>query len=161
MVRPLRIEFTGALYHVTARGNQRTTIFLDDEDRREWLEIVARTSERFQWTIHAYCQMGNHFHLLVQTPRPNLARCMRHLNGVYTQRFNRHHFRCGHLLQGRYHAVIVDEETYLLEVSRYILLNPVRAGLVPHAADWQWSSYRATCGQQAAPPWLGAAQLLP
>jgi REP element-mobilizing transposase RayT len=160
MARPLRIEFPGALYHVTARGNQRGDIFLDDHDRYTWLEIVAQAAERFQWVIYAYCQMINHFHLLVQTLQPNLARCMRHLNGVYTQRFNHHHVQCGHLLQGRYHAILVDEEAYLLEVARYILLNPVRAGLVQHVSDWHWSSYRATCGQQSAPVWLGAAHLL-
>jgi len=160
LARPLRIEFADALYHVTARGNQRSQIFLDDTDRCEWLKTVTQIADRFRWRIYAYCQMGNHFHLLVQTPQPNLARCMRHLNGVYTQRFNRRHSRCGHVLQGRYQAVIVDAESYLLEVARYVLLNPVRAGLVRHALDWQWSSYRATVGKTAAPGWLATSHLL-
>jgi putative transposase len=160
MARPLRIEFSDACYHVTARGNQRQKIFLDPADRTEWLDIAGQIAERFHWRIYAYCQMGNHFHLVAQTPEPNLARCMRQLNGVYTQRFNRQHHRCGHLLQGRYHAVIVDEESYLLDVCRYVLLNPVRAGLVRHAANWRWSSYRATAGQTAAPEWLAASHLL-
>jgi REP element-mobilizing transposase RayT len=159
MARPLRIEFADAVYHVTARGNQRARIFLNDDDRREWLEIFAQVAERFHWRVYAYCQMGNHFHLLVRTPEPNLARCMRHLNGVYTQRFNRYHHRCGHLLQGRYHAVIVDQQSYLLEVTRYVLLNPVRANLVSHPRDWRWSSYRATL-DQAPPDWLAVADLL-
>jgi len=160
LARALRIEFADALYHVTARGNQRSKIFLHDTDRCEWLKTVTQVADRFRWRIYAYCQMGNHFHLLVQTPQPNLARCMRHLNGVYTQRFNRRHSRCGHLLQGRYHAVIVDEESYLLEVARYVLLNPVRAGFVRQALDWQWSSYRATVAETAAPDWLAASHLL-
>lgn len=159
MARPLRIEFSDAFYHVTARGNQRSSIFLQDDDRREWLEILAQVAERFRWRVYAYCQMGNHFHLLVRTPEPNLARCMRHLNGVYTQRFNRQHHRCGHLMQGRYHAVIVDHQSYLLEVARYVLLNPVRANLVVHPGDWIWSSYRAMLSQ-TPPEWLAAADLL-
>lgn len=160
MARPLRIEFSGAFYHVTARGNQRSTIFTNYADRLAWLEILGQTAERFHWRVYAYCQMENHFHLLVQTPEANLARCMRHLNGVYTQRFNRQHNRCGHLLQGRYHAVIVDEETYLLQVCRYVLLNPVRAGLIRRASNWRWSSYRSTIGAAMAPQWLATAELL-
>ncbi|HEY6643648.1 REP-associated tyrosine transposase [Povalibacter sp.] len=160
MARPLRIEFAGGFYHVTSRGNQRSTIFLQDADRMEWLALVAQVADRLQWRVYAYCQMDNHFHLLVQTPEPNLSRCMRHLNGLYTQRFNRHHHRCGHLLQGRYHAVIVDDRSYLLEVIRYVLLNPVRAGLVTHAADWQWSSFRSTLGETVAPPWLAVSDVL-
>jgi REP element-mobilizing transposase RayT len=160
MARPLRIEFAGGFYHVTSRGNQRSTIFLDDADRIEWLAILDQVGERFHWRIYAYCQMGNHFHLLAQTPEPNLSRCMRHLNGVYTQRFNRRHHRCGHLLQGRYHAVIVDHQSYLLEVIRYVLLNPVRAGIVARAADWRWSSFLGTVGEANAPRWLAAPDIL-
>ena len=98
MARPLRIEFPGAFYHITSRGNARAPIFLGDTDREEWLQIVGQVSERFHWRVYAYCQMGNHFHLLVQTSKPNLSRCMRHLNGVYTHRCNRCHGRGGHLL---------------------------------------------------------------
>jgi putative transposase len=160
MARPLRIEFADGYYHVTSRGNQRAKIFVNDADRREWLEIVHQVAERFHWRVYAYCQMGNHYHLLVRTPEPNLARCMRHLNGLYTQRFNRQHQRCGHLLQGRYHAVIVDDHSYLLEVIRYVLLNPVRAGLVSTAAHWPWSSYLSTTGESATPLWLAASDVL-
>jgi putative transposase len=160
MARALRIEFAGGFYHVTSRGNQRCDIFLEDADRLEWLAIVEQTAERFRWRIYAYCQMGNHFHLLVRTPDPNLSRCMRHLNGIYTQRFNRYHHRCGHLLQGRYHAVIVDDHSYLLEVVRYVLLNPVRAGIVGHVSQWRWSSFSATAGETIAPSWLAASEVL-
>ncbi len=160
MARPLRIEFADGYYHVTSRGNQRAQIFLDDSDRREWLAIVEQVAERFGWRVYAYCQMGNHYHLLVRTPEPNLARCMRHLNGLYTQRFNRQHHRCGHLLQGRYHAVIIDDQRYLLEVIRYVLLNPVRAGMVSTAAEWPWSSYPSTIGKSATPRWLAATDVL-
>jgi REP element-mobilizing transposase RayT len=160
MARPLRIEFPDGYYHVTSRGNQRAKTFLNDADRREWLAIVHQVAERFHWRVYAYCQMGNHYHLLVRTPEPNLARCMRHLNGIYTQRFNRQHHRCGHLLQGRYHAVIVDDQSYLLEVIRYVLLNPVRAGMVSIAADWPWSSYLSTTGESATPSWLAASDVL-
>lgn len=160
MARALRIEFPGAFYHVTSRGNQRSEIFPEQADRREWLALVGQVAGRFKWRICAYCQMDNHYHLLVQTPEPNLARCMRQLNSVYTQRCNRRHHRSGHVLQGRYHAVIVDDQRYLLEVARYILLNPVRAGLVRSALDWRWSSYRATIAESIAPEWLAAATLL-
>lgn len=160
MARPLRIEFAGGYYHITSRGNQRADIFKTDDDRRDWLAIVGQVAERFQWRVYAFCQMSNHYHLLARTPEPNLARCMRHLNGVYTQRFNRQHHRCGHLLQGRYHAAIVDDQTYLLEVIRYVLLNPVRAGMVAHAAEWPWSSFQSTTGEVAAPPWLAASEVL-
>src|SRR5882672_4165563 len=160
MVRPLRIEFAGGFYHVTSRGNQRSSIFLDDADRMEWLAILDRVAERCDWRIYAYSQMGNHFHLLAQTPEPNLSRCMHHLNGLYAQRFNRRHHRCGHLLQGRYHAVIVDAQSYLLEVIRYVLLNPVRAGIVAHARDWRWSSFLSTVGEVTAPRWLAVPDVL-
>lgn len=160
MARPLRIEFAGGFYHVTSRGNQRSAIFLEDNDRFEWISILSDVADRFRWQVYAYCQMGNHYHLLVRTPEANLSRCMRHLNGVYTQRFNRHHHRCGHLLQGRYHAVIVDDQSYLLEVIRYVLLNPVRAGLVHGACEWKWSSFRSTVGESTPPPWLAVAQVM-
>ena len=106
------------------------------------------------WAVHAYCQMGNHFHILVETPDGNLSKGMRQLNGVYTQRFNRIHHRAGHVFQGRYKAILVQKDAYLLELSRYIVLNPVRARMVRTAKDWPWSNYRATAGMTAAPTWL-------
>lgn len=118
MARPLRLEFPGALYHVTARGNARQAIFLDDDDRHRFLEILGRVASRFHLLLHAYCLMDNHFHLVVETPDANLSTAMRQLNGVYTQAFNRHHERVGHVLQGRFKAIIVDRESYLLELCR-------------------------------------------
>ncbi len=147
MVRPLRIQFEGAVYHITSRGNARQDIFLDDEDRSAFLEVLAEAVTRYGWICHGYCLMSNHFHLLIETPLPNLSRGMQFLNGVYTQKFNRHHERFGHVLQGRYKAILVEKESHLLELARYIVLNPVRAGAVRSAKDWPWSSYRATSGQ--------------
>ncbi len=154
MARPLRIEFAGALYHVTSRGDGRDVIFLDNEDRELWLDVLGHVCKRFNWGVHAYCQMGNHYHLLTETPDSNLSKGMRQLNGVYTQRFNRTHNRVGHVFQGRYKAILVQKDAYLIEVSRYIVLNPVRASMVRTARDWFWSNYRATAGMSETPNWL-------
>jgi len=160
MARPLRIEFAGALYHVTSRGDGREPIYLQDRDRKVWLEVLGQVCERFNWLIHAYCQMGNHYHLLAETPDGNLAKGMRQLNGVYTQRFNRAHSHLGHVFQGRYKAILVQREAYLLELCRYIVLNPVRARMVGDAGDWPWSSFQATAGMRPAPDWLGTDWIL-
>ncbi len=154
MSRPLRIEFAGALYHVTSRGDGQEDIFRDDSDRELFLEVFAEVSERFNWTVHSYCLMGNHYHLLLETPDGNLSNGMRHMNGVYTQRINRKHKRVGHVFQGRYKAIIVQKQNYLLELARYIVLNPVRARMVRSAKDWTWSSYRATAAMADTPTWL-------
>lgn len=154
MARPLRLEFAGALYHVTARGNVRQAIYRDDVDRRRFLATVAHAVDRYGWLVHGYCLMKNHYHLLIETPKATLARGMRHLNGTYTQAFNRRHQRVGHLFQGRYTAILVQREPYLLELCRYVVLNPVRAGACQRPEQWPWSSYRATAGLDPAPPWL-------
>lgn len=154
MARPLRLEFAGALYHVTSRGDRQEDIYVVDRDRSTYLTILGEVSARFNWIVHAYCLMDNHFHLLIETPEGNLSKGMRQLNGVYTQYFNRTHKRVGHVYQGRYKAIIVQKEAYLLEVARYIVLNPVRARMVCSAKDWPWSSYRATTGQANPPAWL-------
>ncbi|MCM8594778.1 REP-associated tyrosine transposase [Accumulibacter sp.] len=155
MVRPLRLEYTGALYHLTARGDGREDVFLNDADRQHFLVLLGKVRARFNWAIHAYCLMNNHYHLLVETPDANLARGMRQLNGVYTQDFNRTHDRVGHVFQGRYKAIVVEKESYLVELARYVVLNPVRAGLVGDPGEWPWSSYRATVGApEQAPDWL-------
>ena len=151
MARPLRIEFPGALYHVTARGHARAAVFLDDDDRRRFLALLAETAERRGWTCHAYCLMDNHYHLLVETSSADLGRGMRQINGVYTQRFNRAHGRAGHVFQGRYKAILVEKQAYLLELSRYVVLNPVRAGMVAKPGDWMWSSYRRTAARRGGP----------
>jgi len=160
MSRPLRIEFSGALYHVTSRGDGRKAIYRDDRDRRDYLDVLSEVCKRFNWCVHAYCLMDNHYHLLIETPDGNLSRGMRQLNGVYTQHFNRHHNRVGHVFQGRYKAIIVQKDSYLLELSRYIVLNPVRAKMVRAAKDWPWSNYRMSCGIVASPNWLDTACLL-
>lgn len=160
MARPLRVEFPGALYHVTSRGNAGQEVFLDDGDRLNFLDILAEVVERYRFICYAYCLMGNHYHLLLETPEANLSRGMRQLNGVYTQRFNRRHKRSGHLFQGRYKAILVEKDAYLLEVARYIVLNPVRAGLVRSPGRWRWSSYRATAGLEEPPQFLKVEWLL-
>ena len=154
MARPLRLELAGGLYHVTLRGDRREAIFLDDADRLVWLEVFAQTCKRFNWVCHAWCLMDNHYHIVVETIEGNLAQGMRHLNGVYTQTFNRTHKRVGHVFQGRYKAIIVEKDGYLLELARYVVLNPLRAGMVKDIADWHWSSYAAMLGIQATPEWL-------
>jgi len=160
MSRPLRLQFAGALYHVTSRGNERKAIYLNETDNRSFLDLMAQVCERFNWVVHAYCLMTNHYHLLVETPDANLSEGMRQLNGVYTQRFNRTHHRIGHLFQGRFKAILVQKESYLLEVNRYIVLNPVRAAMVDDCDKWPWSSYRFTCNYQKPPSWLAVDQLL-
>ena len=127
MARPIRIEFAGALYHITSRGDRREAIYEDDTDRFRFLEVLGEVVERFNWRCHAYCLMTNHYHLVVETVDGNLSKGMRQLNGVYTQWSNRRHRRTGHLFQGRYKAILVDSEAYLLELARYVVLNPVRA----------------------------------
>lgn len=154
MARPLRIEFAGALYHVTARGNAQQDIYADDGDRRQFLVLLAHMVNRLDWYCHAYCLMGNHYHLLVETATPTLSKGMKFLNGTYTQYSNRRHQRVGHVFQGRYKAVLVQKESYLLELARYIALNPVRAQMVRSAKDWPWSSYRATAGLSESEPCL-------
>ncbi|MFZ6778044.1 transposase [Undibacterium sp. Ji83W] len=160
MARPLRLEFAGALYHVTSRGDRREDIYLDEVDRQEWLTVLAEVCDRFNWVMHAYCEMTNHYHLLVETVDGNLSRGMRQLNGLYTQRFNRRHKQVGHLFQGRYKAILVQREAHLLELTRYIVLNPVRAGMVPLPEQWHWSSYDFCVRDQHAPPWLDTDWLL-
>ncbi len=160
MARPLRIEYEGALYHVTSRGNDRNAIFFTDTDCEAFLRLLGEVVERYSWICHAYCLMGNHYHLVVETPNANLSRGMRHINGVYTQRINRLNKRSGHLLQGRFKAVLVEKDSYLLELTRYVVLNPVRAKIVRSARDWRWSSYQATIGQAEVPEFLTVRWIL-
>ena len=160
MARPLRLEFSGALYHLTARGNARASIFSDDEDRRLFLELLGKEIAQQGWQCYAYCLMDNHYHLLIETPEANLIAGMRRFNGVYTQAFNRRHGRVGHLFQGRYKSILVDKDSYGLELCRYLVLNPVRARRVKRPENWPWSSYRATVGAVTAPAWLNADWVL-
>jgi putative transposase len=154
MSRPLRIEFPGAVYHVTSRGDRREPIYRDDIDRLAQLGVIAQAMDRFDAQVLAYCQMGNHFHLVLHTRQANLSRLMRHVNGVYTQDHNRRHGLVGHLFQGRFKAILVDRDAYLLALCRYVERNPVAAAMVRAAEDWPWSSYRAHVGEAATPIWL-------
>ena len=160
MARPLRLEFSGAVYHLTARGDRREPIFADEADRFLFLELLGKEIRQQGWILYAYCLMDNHYHLLLETPEPTLVRGMRRLNGVYTQAFNRRHQQVGHLLQGRYKAILVDKDSYLMELCRYIVLNPVRAKMVAAVKDWPWSSYLATVCSAPCPEWLSADRVL-
>jgi len=160
MARPLRIEFENALYHVTSRGNAGQGIFLDDTDRALFLEVFAEVVRRYGWVCYAYCLMTNHYHVLVETPNANLSRGMRHLNGVFTQSVNRKHKRTGHIFQGRFKSRLIERESHLLEVARYVVLNPVRAKMVDHPQQWMWSSYSATCGEVVPREFLSIDRLL-
>ena len=154
MARPLRIEFPGAVYHVTTRGNARADIFEDDNDRNLFCTVLGQVVKRFNWICHAYCLMSNHYHLLIETPDGNLSAGMRQLNGIYTQAFNRKHSKDGHLFKGRFNAVLVEKESHLLELCRYIVLNPVRASMVKVPGEYEWSSYLPTLGKRQKPELL-------
>lgn len=160
MARPLRIEYAEAVYHVTSRGNARRSIFKEDKDRWMLLDILEEVNDRYHWFCHAYCLMSNHYHLVIETPDGNLSKGMRQLNGIYTMRFNRRHGSVGHIFQGRYKAILVQKESHLLEVCRYVVLNPLRAKVVEAPERWRWSSYRATAGIERAHPCLTADWIL-
>lgn len=150
MSRPPRIEIANGIFHVVARGNERKPIYRDAADRERFLELLELAVKRYRWRVLCYCLMSNHYHLLVTTPEPNLARGMRELNGVYAQSFNRRHCRGGHLFQGRYKALLVQADEHLLASVRYIIRNPLRAGLCEQVAAWQWTSHQATIGARPA-----------
>lgn len=154
MARPLRIEFPGAVYHVTSRGNARADIFLTDNDRQVFLNVLARVIEKYNWLCHAYCLLDNHYHLIIETSDPNLSLGMRQLNGVYTQTFNRAYQRAGHVFQGRFKGILVEKGSHLLELCRYVVLNPVRANMVAKPEDWRWSSYKCTAYSGKVPEFL-------
>ena len=148
MARPLRIEFPDACYLVTSRGNAGQRVFENSDDGRLWRETFESVCSRFGWIPHAYCMMGNHYHIVIETPRPNLSKGMRQLNGVYTQSFNRKHNRAGHLFMGRFQAIIFNKDTYLKPLVRHVVTSPVREGLVSSPVQWRWSSCRASCGKE-------------
>lgn len=154
MSRPLRLDHAGAVWHITCRGNEKREIFRDADDRRDLLRVLDHVVDVCRWRVHAYVLMGNHYHLLLETPEPNLSWGMRQLNGTYTQHFNRRHSRVGHLFQGRFRPILVEKDAHLLELIRYVVLNPVRAGLVDEPERWNWSNYRATAGLARPPRWL-------
>lgn len=160
MARPIRLEFPGAIYHVTTRGDGGEDIFTDDQDRLQFLTVLGEVVSRAGWIVHAYVLMDNHYHLLVETPNGNLSRGMRQLNGVYTQRFNSIHGSGGRVFQGRFKAILVERDGFLLELCRYLVLNPLRLKAVKNISRYRWSSYRATAGEVQAPAWLSTGWLL-
>ncbi|HUX92011.1 MAG TPA: transposase [Gallionellaceae bacterium] len=160
MARPIRLEFPDAIYHVTTRGNGGEDIFIDDQDRQQFLTVLGEVVFRAGWIVHAYVLMDNHYHLLIETPHGNLSRGMRQLNGVYTQRFNSLHGSGGRVFQGRFKAVLVERDGFLLELCRYIVLNPLRVKAVKNISRYRWSSYRATVGDVQPPVWLNTEWLL-
>jgi len=160
MPRQPRLAYPGALYHITSRGVQQSAIFIDDRDRSALLALIASTLPAYEARTFAYCLMGNHYHLVLETRQPNLSALMHRINAIYSQSFNRRHGRQGHLMEGRFKALHVDRDNYLLQVCRYVDLNPVRAGLASTPLDWPWSSYRAHIGLSAAPRWLATSELL-
>ncbi len=164
MARPLRLSYPGALYHVTARGNARQAIYTDDADRQIFLSVLEDVVARYHWLCHAYCLMDNHYHLLLETPEENLSAGMRQVNGVYTQRFNRRHGRVGHVFQGLVKAILVEPDRYLLELCRYVVLNPMRAGIVrPGAGPLEQLSGDggAGGGTRVASPAVGVSAVQP
>ena len=160
MARPLRIQAPGLTYHVTSRGVRRTRIYLDDRDRRQFLTILAEVVERYALICHAYCEMTNHFHLAITTTDANLSRAVQQLNGDYARWWNWRHERVGHLFQARFGSQVVQDEAYLVNVCRYIVLNPVRAGMVTSPEQWPWSSYCAMLGLVERPSFLNCTRLL-
>lgn len=160
MPRRLRIEYEGAIYHVMTRGNARQDIVEDDDDRRRWRSLLEQTTACKQWEVVVYVLLNNHFHLLLKTPRPNLASGMQRFLSAYSQWWGRRRGRPGHLFQGRYKAESIEDETYYWTVSRYIHLNPVRAGLVARPEDWAWSSYPGYVDRRRRDPWIAHDALL-
>lgn len=160
MARPLRIEYENAFYHITSRGNERKSIFTDRNDNEKFLNYISLVHSRYKVMVYGYVLMDNHYHLLIETPEPNLSRVMRDLNGHYTIYFNKAHKRYGHLFQGRYKSILVDKDNYLLELSRYIHLNPVRAGILSKPEDYSYSSMPYYIGKKTPPEWLNTKFLL-
>lgn len=160
MARPLRVEYSGAVYHIINRGNAGENLYRSSRDREKFLSYLEKAVERFSIKVHTYCLMGNHFHILMETPHPNLSKSVQWINVSYAGYFNRKYKRNGHLFQGRFKSILVDADSYLKQLSRYIHLNPVRAGLVDRPADYDWSSYNSFVGKKIAPEWLETHWLL-
>jgi putative transposase len=157
---PLRIELPGGYYHVSTRGNNRREIFVDDHDRSTFLRHFGRLSKKYDWTVLAYCLMSNHYHLILQLGDLGMSRGMCELNGGYARMYNRRHRRANHLFGRRYWDALLASDEHLLECCRYVVLNPVRAGLCRRPAEWRWSSYAATVGREFAPSFLATGELL-
>ena len=160
MSPPLHIEYPGAVYHVTSRGNEKKSVFKDNQDHENFLNTIQHVNGRYNWICHAHCLMSNHYHLLIETLDGNLSYGMRQLNGIFTQLVNRCHGRTGHLFQGRYKAILIQKDSHILEVCRYVVLNPVRAKLIKKSEDHPWSSYMGTAGKAKPHPCLTTSWIL-
>lgn len=160
MSRPLRLEFPGSFWHITSRGNARQDIVRDEADRQHFLKLLGDAVDRFQWIVYAYALMTNHFHLVIELTEETLSTGLHWLKGTYAQFFNQRHERVGHVFQGRFGAILVDRESYFFEVIRYVVLNPVRAGMVERPEDGEWTSFPATIGHCDPPPWLAVSRVL-
>jgi putative transposase len=160
MARPLRLQFPGAVYHLTSRGNRQAHIYHSNEDRKIFLDILGKTVKRYNWICYGYCLMDNHYHLLIETVDANLSLGMRQLNGMYTQYNNRRHGKVGHVFQGRYKSILVEKDSHLLELCRYIVLNPVKSKMTDHPGKWQWSSYKSTSTGKSLPEFLSVDWIL-
>lgn len=154
MTRPLRFEIEGGVYHITARGNEQNDIFVDENDKRKFVTLLSELPRRYKVKIHAYVLMSNHYHLLLETPKGNISKAMHYLNVSYTVYFNRRYKRSGHLFQGRYKSIVIEKDSYLISVSRYIHLNPVRAGIVKKPEEYKWSSYKNYLAMDKELQWL-------
>jgi putative transposase len=154
MARRPRLQFPGALYHVMSRGNRKSPIFDTHADRDRFMRLLAETALAYEARVYAACAMGTHYHLLLDTPRGNLSEMMRQLNATFSQEGNRLYQRTGHTFEARFHSIVVQRERYLRRVARYVVLNPVKAGLCGDPGDWRWTTYRATAGLEPAPRWL-------
>ena len=159
MARPLRIEFPGAVYFITAEGNQNQNVFLDSEDGKSWIDVFDRVCERFDWTCYAFCLMGSRYLIVIETPQPNLSKGMRQLNGIYTQNFNRRHGTGGHLFQGRFKSVLVQKEKYLAELVKYVLFLPVESGFAKLPQQFKWSSCKFLFDREKCPKWMNTEYL--
>jgi REP element-mobilizing transposase RayT len=160
IARKLRIELPHGIYNVGSRGNNGEMLFRDDIDRMEWLRLFAKVAVKYRWLGWSYCLMGNHFHFVLQIPHGGLSKGMQELNTGYSIRTNKRHDRTGHLVRNRFYSRVVEDDSHLLEVCRYVVLNPVRAGLCASPADWPWSSYRACAGMELAHPFLAVDRVL-
>jgi putative transposase len=160
MARPQRLEFPGAIYHVTSRGNEQQDIFVDNDDREFFLATLSKVVQRYNWICHAYCLMNNHYHLMIETLDGKLSIGMRQLNGIYTQNFNLRHRREGPVMHGRFKAILVQRDHYLQDMCRYVVLNPVRTKTVRQPEKYRWSSYASTAGLAEVPEFLSTDWLL-
>lgn len=160
MARRPRLQIEDAAYHVMSRGNRKLPIYEDDHDRQLFQNTVSEAVRRYKIRIFAGCQMGNHYHFVLDAPRGNLSDAMQYINGIYSQDSNRRRGRTGHTFEARFRSLVVQRERYFRRSCRYVVRNPVQAGLVADVADWPWSTYRATAGLENAPRWLHTEWLL-